>query len=122
MRLFKILVKHYAPKDSHEAVEGFLLRESEEEVLDHVMMTLSYLDDNNLAEVREIYDDDYENSENITRRAHLMRTHGQIENDHEEVSDLFYGATQYGWEDMGEATEAEVLIVKRLGLLIEADA
>lgn len=119
MRLFKVRFKHYAPKDSEGGIVGFLLRETEKEVCDYVMTTLSYWDADDLEEETEVWDEDYENSETITKREELLRNHGQIELDSNDYSDAYYGITHHGWEDMGEATGTEVLVLRRMGLLID---
>jgi len=123
VRLFKVLVKHYAPKDSHQSVQGFLLRKTEEEACDWVMTTLSYWDEDTLEEETDIYDYDEETGvdgyETITKREELLRNHGQINLDSNDYSDAYYGITHFGWEDMGEATSTDEIVLRRLGLLLD---
>jgi hypothetical protein len=124
MKLFKVHVKHYSPKDSHTSVEGFLIRETEREVCDYVSMKLGYMDEKDMAEEVESYDDDGEDDgddENVepeTKRDRLMRFHGELFDPDADVSDLYYGATQYGWEDMGEATAATIEVLRQCKALL----
>ena len=57
MILFKILVRHYSPKDNHESIEAFIVRENEQQVLDY-LAEKSYWTDDSLAEELAVYDDD----------------------------------------------------------------
>lgn len=121
MKLFKVHVKHYSPKDSHTAIEGFLIRETEREVCDYVSTKLGYMDAKDLDEEIESFDDDEDGEdgdEEETRRDRLMRFHGELFDPDADVSDLYYGATQYGWEDMGEATAATIEVLRQCKALL----
>lgn len=120
MRLFKILVKHYGPKDSHGAIEGFLLRRTEEEVCDYVMTKLGLMDEEDLScDVVEVYDEAGNYVGMVTKREEILRNHGEINLDSNDYSDAHYGITHYGWEDLGEPKEFEVLTLERLGLFVD---
>lgn len=119
MRLFKIHVKHWAPKDSHQALQGFLLRETEGEVCDYVMTKLCYWDKDDLEEEVEHYDEEYNYVGMTTKRANLLRTHGELFDEDAEVSNLHYGATHYGWEDLGEPEKFVVSTLEWLGLFLD---
>lgn len=127
MRLWKIRVEHFGPKDFHAAIQGFILRETEEEVLDYVLKTLGCYDDAQLNKKVEVWDDDYENCETITLRESLLRSHGEIDNKNCTTEDAYYGVTFYSWDDVG-AVDSDTLIavqqiiyLRELGLLIDKE-
>ena len=121
MPLFKILVRHHAPKDSHGAVEGFLLRDTEEEVCDWVMTNLGLCDLDELDEEVEFWDEEHESPDTITRRESLLRNNGQIYHPDNDYADAYYGITHYGWEEVGEPTPDEIGFLRRCGVLLGED-
>lgn len=123
MRLFKIHVKHYSPKDSHEALEGFVLAESDEAVFYFVMTKLGYHSvkdiDEELSEEVNVYDADYKVVGTETKKQHLIRHKGEMFDPDTDVSDTYYGVTHYGWEDVGPASPEEVAFLRRMDLLLD---
>lgn len=121
-KLYKIIVKHMGPKDSHESIETYLIAKDDIQVYDHIDKTLCYgcwtdrdeesisnaidSDDNDTGYYK---DDDYEQP--ISFRQWVMLNKGNIGDDNE--SDYYYGITQYGWE------EVEVINQEDLDVLVD---
>lgn len=118
--LYRIVVRHHAPKGSHTSTQGYTIQESAEKVLDWLMdQGWFYYDEDHLAEEFDVYDEDYDRIGTETRREEWLRVGGQTNSEHVDYSDLYYGLTLYGWEEVGGITEDEIESLNRLGLLIE---
>jgi hypothetical protein len=117
--LYKVLFIHYSPKDNQEGIQEFVLAESEEAVCDYVDTTHNY---GSWAEHEEPYEEFDDNTGDslgeIPYREKVLKERGEW---FEEVSDLYYGATQWGWSEPQSISEedAEKLIAlgiaKRIG-------
>jgi hypothetical protein len=117
MILYKILVAHYGPKDNHRSIEGYIVRENEERAFEHVI-SLGYHGEESLAEEHEVYNDDYEVVGTETLREKLLRLGGDyFDPDCVGRSDLYYGHTEYGWEEVKEVTEEEIKVLQDCGIL-----
>lgn len=120
MILYKILVRHYAPKDSHESVQGFFAAHSEEEVAKFVLTKLGYHSMNELCREKvKIYDDDYNVIGRETRLDRLTRLGGDYFDEDADCSDAYYGVTHYGWAEVGEATDERVAVLKECGVFLD---
>lgn len=126
MKLYKIIFKHYSPKDSEEGIKGFLFGETEEEVCDYVMTKLGYYSLDNLEEEVEIYsydeETDCDSQETITKREELLQNGGEIGLDSNDYSDAFYGITHYGWEEVENWSDRESTALCHLGLFVDAES
>lgn len=93
-KLYKIIVTHYAPKDSHSSIQEYVVAENDKEVFDYLANGYAYWN-----EILEDYDGD---GEEECREAYdeILSNKG----DDRDVCDLYYGATQYAWEEV-ELTE-----------------
>lgn len=117
MNLYRIIVLHGAPKDSHTSTETYLVAENEQEVFD-------WLNGKNYGawteEVEEgeepnmRYADD--NETEIPFREWVMLKRGDLE-DEEGWEDAYYGVTKWGWEPIA-ATPDEIAILVRLGIAV----
>lgn len=117
--LFRVIVLHGAPKDSHTATETYLVAESEEEVFrwidkkNYGAWTEEYDDEPNM----RYADDDYEKE--IPFREWIMQKRGDLE-DEEGWEDAYYGVTKWGWEPV-EASQCDIAVLLRLGVAISAN-
>lgn len=91
MNLYRVDFTHYSPKDSEEGVWGFVLAEDDAQVFDKLTSGPCYWID----EPIEIWDDEKDEAKAVSLRDHIIKMRGDY---WEEVSDLYYGATQYKWE------------------------
>ena len=128
-KLYTLTVTHYAPKDSHEAIEAYLIADREEEILPHA----------------DKYGSRFEGAEEIcadlgVTKAELARarqlglevsteTWGvTISGDpeliflwnrgdyDEDFDDAYYGVTHYAWDEGAEITDDDVDTLLRLGV------
>ena len=83
MKLYKIQVTHYAPKDSHTSIEEYVVAKSNKDVFDYLAAGYAYWEEM----LGESDEDDY---------WEILENQG----DDREVYDLYYGATQYSWEEV----------------------
>lgn len=111
MKLYKIIVLHGAPKSSHTSTEEYILRENDKEVFEYIRLNYTtFLWEN--SEDFETYEfEDYNDF-----KKDIMENKGDLE--HESGwDDAYYGVTKYGWEDMGEITDDDINVLKKLGIL-----
>jgi len=106
MNLYIIEFKHYAPNDSVKGIKGYIVARNDEEVYEFIKsepemlgetMYNSYADKENDGEETDIYDDDDNVIGTKTFKDRIIECHGDMYDEYSEVSDLYYGATQYGW-------------------------
>lgn len=121
--LYRIIVGHFAPKDSLHATWAFLIAENEDQVYDWIANepmiyeepTCSMWKDNE--ETFEVYDDDYNVIGSETFREKIIRLKGEINDDDYDFSDSYYGITLYGWELIKEDFVITDSSLKELGIL-----
>lgn len=114
MNLYRIIVLHGAPKDSHISTETYLVAENEQEVF-------NWLNGKNYGawteeagegeEPNVRYADD---ETEIPFREWVMLKRGDLE-DEEGWEDAYYGVTKWGWKPI-TATEDEIAVLIRLGI------
>lgn len=125
MNLYKIQVAHYAPKDSHQSIEDYLLAETDEQVYKYIDENLNHgkwtdktksLDEEEENEF-EIYDDKYNVIGTETYKEKIIRLKGDIDDDEEDFSDAYYGITLYGWELVKENIQSDYSELIELGII-----
>ena len=132
MNLYRIIVLHGAPKDSHTSTETYLVAENEQEVFAWLngknygawTEEVAWLNGKNYGawteEVEEgeepnmRYADD--NETEIPFREWVMLKRGDLE-DEEGWEDAYYGVTKWGWEPIA-ATPDEIATLVRLGIAV----
>ena len=102
MFIYKILVQHFSQKDNHCSVESFLLASSDEDVYKWVDKKQHgiYTDKHNEDGKLEFYDIDLNVVVFESFKEKMIRVGGQYFDEDYEPSDLYYGATIYGWEKL----------------------
>lgn len=120
--LFRIIVLHGAPKDSHTSTETYLVAEDEAAVFDWINKEKNYGDwaakDEGDEEPNIRYlGDDYENG--VTFREWVMFNRGDLE-DEEGWEYAYYGVTKWGWEPV-EASPEDIATLLRLGIAQESN-
>lgn len=123
MYLYKILVQHLSPKDSHTAIEKYIIAENDGEVYDEVC-GLAYWDEDDPKcfcekHIPDIDEDTPYNTEEYEQlqKEFIISTKGEINSDWACYDDLFYGRTHYGWEKVNYITKEEALILIGLGII-----
>ena len=140
MKLYKLLFEHWSQKDSERGIKGFFVAEDNEaayefvkncEKLDynnplHVYTswaeyeaTNSYHEDEDesIEKGFDIYNDDYECIGTETFKERMIRLGGEMFDEDQELNDLYYGATRYGWECIGKILPTEIAVLKNVGIL-----
>ena len=110
MNLYEIVFKHYAPKDSESGIIGYILKGSDGDVM-------RFLSNYPKINGRTIYMsiDESDDEETYGR---VLSCRGTMYDEEWEVSDLYYGATTYGWKLVKEnISDEEVKVLVGLGIL-----
>jgi len=116
-KLYKIVMRHCAPKDCEDSIYGYVIANDEKEVLDYVDQECMYgtwQDRSNEDRKRTIYDDEYNEIGEETYMEYMLRIRGEINDEDADYSDLYYGLTLYGWEEGVEVADYEVLTLRNL--------
>jgi hypothetical protein len=92
MNLYKIIFSHHAPKDSKYGIETYLLAESDEQVYEWLKSEPETSEGRIYVSWSDYEDDD----ENFKER--IINQQGQIDDEHNDYGDAYYGLTFYGWE------------------------
>lgn len=118
MKLYKILFRHYSPKDSKEGVKIYALAEDEASIRDRIDATCCYGAWKEKEEDGpvEIYSDDYKVIGQEDYLVRMLRLRGEYNDPDHEVTDLYYGATEWGWDEGQEITEVLASDLIRLGI------
>lgn len=82
-KLYKIWMTHYAPKDRESAIKEYVVATKDRDVFEYLSYGYAYWED---------MIGDY----NEEQYWEILNNHG----DEREVYDLYYGATQYSWEEV----------------------
>ncbi|MCC0678242.1 MULTISPECIES: hypothetical protein [unclassified Clostridioides] len=93
MKLFKIKVTHFAPKDMHNSIQEYVVSNNDREVFEYLANGYAHWKD-----IIENY-----NEVDIDTYKEALKIYEEIYNnkgDDRGVYDLYYGATQYSWEEV----------------------
>jgi hypothetical protein len=121
MNLYRIIVLHAAPKDSHTSTETYLVAESEEAVAEWINKEKCYgywFGEDGEEPSTRYADGDYEKE--IPFREWVMLKRGDLK-DPEGWEDAYYGVTKWGWEPIA-ATPEDIATLLRLGIAITCGA
>lgn len=117
-KLYRILVRHCAPKDCHESIETYLIANSGEEVYEWLknnkLTGWDYREEDE--ETFDIYDDNYSIIGTEGIRVRMLRLGGDYFDENADYSDLYYGVTHYGWELVQSICFEEQEILETMGI------
>jgi len=117
-QLFRIIVLHGAPKDSHTSTETYLIAADEEEVFMWVNEKKNFggwtEEDDDGIPTR--WDDDAKAELSLPNW--VKKNRGDLTDD-EGWDDAYYGVTKWGWEPM-DASQDDITVLIRLGIAVEA--
>jgi hypothetical protein len=108
MHLYKLKFSHYAPKDEIDGMFGYIVAKDEDFVMSYMVekgYTYWELDEQC----------EFDGNDEETWAEVLMREKGDFWDD--DLADAYYGETRAGWEDMGEVSEKDIEILKRLNVI-----
>ncbi|KAF6620659.1 hypothetical protein HFE03_07980 [Paenibacillus sp. EKM102P] len=130
MNLYKIMFEHFSQKDSQNGILTYLAANSDSEVYEwlksepyseswgNIFNNYNYKEKDN--EVFDIYDNDFSIIDQESFRDRMIRLHGDMYDEEVELSDLYYGATLYGWNLVRENISFnDIKIMRDLGVNVE---
>ncbi|MET3209658.1 UNVERIFIED_CONTAM: hypothetical protein ABIC26_002605 [Paenibacillus sp. PvR008] len=131
MNLYKIMFEHFSQKDSQKGILTYLVANSDSEVYEwlksepssedwgSIYNNYEYKEKDN--EVFDVYDNDFSIVDQESFRDRMIRLNGDMYDEEVELSDLYYGATLYGWilvkENIGSD---DIKIMRELGVNVES--
>lgn len=117
-QLFRIIVLHGAPKDSHTSTETYLVAKDETEVFEWIDRVKNYgaWTENHDGEPKTRWCDDA--GEDVPFRDWIMARRGDLKDD-EGWDDAYYGVTKWGWELVTDTMPGEIAVLLRLGVAVE---
>lgn len=121
MKLFKIVIRHCAPRDKKEAIVTWLISHDDEAVMHYIdreLMSGTWSDrqEDSKEERLAIYN---EESEIIGREFYferMLRVRGEFFDDNASYDDAYYGVTHYGWEPGIDITPEQCATLLALGV------
>ncbi|MEK4427680.1 hypothetical protein MHB54_00320 [Paenibacillus sp. FSL M7-0802] len=130
MNLYKIMFEHFSQKDSQKGILTYLAANSDSEVYEWLKSEPPSEDWGNIYnnynhkekdnEVFDIYDNDFSIVDQESFRDRMIRLHGDMYDEEVELSDLYYGATLYGWKAVKENISFnDIKIMRDLGVNID---
>lgn len=103
MNLYRIVFEHYSQKDSKTGIVCYIIAKNDKDLYNKIKDHFFYY-----------YENEYETKKEYNNR--IIRDRGNLE---DEVHDLYYGATLYGWELVKEnITELQIQVLDELEILI----
>ena len=122
MNLYRIDVEHFSQKDSHLAIETFVTAKDDESVyrwLDKEKNSGCWSKRDEEDGLYDIYNDDLEIAGQESYKEKMLRLKGELNDEDRDCSDLYYGKTFYGWEQMtGAMTDVRAAALEGLGILV----
>ena len=120
MKLYKIKVLHGSPKNSWTDIYTYTVAENDEQVYNWLRLKASwnYYEEEN--ETFKIYDAEYQVIGTETFKEKILRIKGDANDEDLEWADVHYGITAYGWVDMGDITNRQILVLKNLNIIVDA--
>jgi hypothetical protein len=116
VNLYRIIVLHGAPKDSHTSTETYLVAESEDAVMAWIDKTKNF---DGWAESDSMRYADDSCEKEIPFKEWVMLKRGDLE-DEEGWEDSYYGVTKWGWEPI-TATPEEITVLIKLGIAFSTE-
>ncbi len=123
MKLFKIKMRHCAPRDCKESIFSYVLANDESQVLNYIDKEILF----------GIWSDRHHDSLSepiVTKeegkiihievyKEKMLRIKGEFNDENADYSDAYYGITHYGWEEGIEISESDANILLKLNLVIK---
>lgn len=117
MNLYKVMMEHFAPKDSEKGIYTYLIAESDKEVYEWIKSEKRLKDGRVIYNGWSEYEDDDEEFEE-----RIINVKGQMYDDELELTDLYYGVTLMGWDlEKENLLEDEIRVLVDLDIAIKVD-
>ena len=116
MNLYCIQFTHYAPKDSESGILGYMVANNDEEVYEFIKSEPE-IHENSRYNCYNCYK--YWEEDDETFKDRIISCCGDMFDDESEVSDLYYGATQHGWELVyTDIPDEQIELLRKLKILV----
>lgn len=118
--LYKIVFKHFAPKDSEEGIKEYVVADNEDQIFDHIVANHSGgWEDRQEDEPYDIYNDDFEIIGKESFKEKMMRLKGEYHDEGVDVSDAYYGVTIMGWEKIENTSDGQIKTLLELNIAVD---
>jgi len=124
MNLYKVLVKHFSPKDNVLAIVEYLLAKDDGDVYNHIDKEHArgaWADAESECNIYDVYDEHHNKIGTETYREKIMRLKGNINDDDIDLTDVYYGVSAYGWELVEEDVTWDTTHLIDLGMIVECE-
>lgn len=120
MNLYKVSFKHYAPKDVSEGIVCYLVADNDENVYEWFKSGIESFTEYEHYTTYSEYETDGTKHDGTPFKESIISTKGCMNNEFEEVYDLYYGATQYSWELVSKhLVQEDIDTLKKLGVKVD---
>lgn len=120
MKLYRIIVLHGGPKDSHTSTETYLVAEDEPAVAEWISKNKRFGDwFADYGDGPEYSLGEYPNDEVVPFREWVMANKGDL-SDENGWEDAYYGVTKWGWEKVDGAVSADLNRLLDLKIAVQA--
>lgn len=119
--LYRVNVRHFSEKDSHDAIEVFIAAKDDECVYKWIDELIGGLwsERNEYTGLINVYNDEFDVIGQETYKEKMMRLKGEFYDEGLEISDRFYGVTLYGWTQViCEDIDLKLNSLNDIGILI----
>lgn len=118
MNLYQVMTKHYAPKDGHKAIWGYVISDSNEKLYEWLKSEPRFED-----EIDNIYvtwnDMEKENEDYNDFKLQFLSSSDEESTDFADYSDLYYGKTFVSWKIVKENVKPDILqLIRDYGIRI----
>ena len=117
MKLYRILLEHYAPKDSKRAIDCFVIADNDEQVYEWLKENRStsykYQEEEN--ELYDIKSTEYPWStirSDVEFKDKIIYYRGCMNDPDTEYEDLYYGKTVWGWDEGQSIDEDDIRVLR----------
>lgn len=119
MNLYEIMFQHFSQKDSKKGIVCYLVANSDKDVYKWMRNGIEFYTGYEHYTTYEDNEDDGRELDGAPFKESIISTKGCMNNDNMEVSDLYYGDTQYEWKLIKEnVSKEDVLKLKELGVAL----
>lgn len=121
MKLFKIVIRHCAPRDKKENIVGWFLAPDDETVMHYIDRELlsgiwSDRQEDSLNSPLTIYDEYGHKIGTEHYFERMLRVKGEYFDENASYDDAYYGVTHYGWEAGIDVAPEQEAILLTLGV------
>lgn len=124
MKLYKILLRHCAPKDCVEVTKLYVLADNDDGVMarldaeeGHYTYGAWKEKSNDAEEPFDIYDDHYNIIGTETYIERMLRLRGEFNDENADYGDAYYGVRHWGWDKGVDLSNDDANILLRLNIV-----